>query len=192
MHPILIEEQTFNKINFREEKLTKADYELCSFETCDFSNSDLSNIKFIECEFIDCNLSSSNTHDTAFQNVKFEDCKMLGLQFDKCDSFGFEISLENCQLDHTSSYKMKLNNFKVVNSKLIDVDFTEANLSGVQFETCDLQNAIFERSNLEKCDFRTAFNYSIDPENNRIKAAKFSVEGVSGLLAKYQIVIDNR
>ena len=45
---------------------------------------------------------------------------------------------------------------------------------------------------LEKADFRTAFNYSIDPENNRMKKAKFSPPEVVGLLNKYDIEIDGR
>jgi hypothetical protein len=43
---------------------------------------------------------------------------------------------------------------------------------------------------LEKADFRTAFNYSINPETNRIKKAKFSKEGLNGLLDKYDIEIE--
>jgi hypothetical protein len=51
--------------------------------------------------------------------------------------------------------------------------------------------AIFENTNLEKCDFRSAYNYVIDPQNNKIKKAKFSKEGAIGLLRAFDIVIDN-
>jgi len=50
-------------------------------------------------------------------------------------------------------------------------------------------NATFDKTMLEKADFRTAYNYSIDPDNNRIKKAKFSQSGLGGLLHKYDIVI---
>ena len=55
---------------------------------------------------------------------------------------------------------------------------------------CDLRDAKFERSNIEKVDFRTSFNYSFDPDTNRIKKAKFSILGIPGLLNKYDIQID--
>jgi fluoroquinolone resistance protein len=42
----------------------------------------------------------------------------------------------------------------------------------------------------EKTDFRTAINYSIDPENNRIKKAKFNFSEIFGLLDKYDIEIE--
>jgi fluoroquinolone resistance protein len=58
------------------------------------------------------------------------------------------------------------------------------------FDNCDLTRATFDRSVLEKADFRTSYNYSIDPENNKIKKAKFSLLGVSGLLDKYDIAIE--
>jgi hypothetical protein len=43
---------------------------------------------------------------------------------------------------------------------------------------------------LERTDFRTSYNYSIDPEINRISKAKFSINGVVGLLGKYNIEIE--
>jgi uncharacterized protein YjbI with pentapeptide repeats len=36
-----------------------------------------------------------------------------------------------------------------------------------------LAQAVFDQATLEKADFRTAYIYSIDPEKNRIKEAKF-------------------
>ena len=58
------------------------------------------------------------------------------------------------------------------------------------FDHCDLSQAVFDRTILEKADFRTSYNYSIDPENNKIKKAKFSMTGISGLLAKYDIEVE--
>jgi uncharacterized protein YjbI with pentapeptide repeats len=74
---------------------------------------------------------------------------------------------------------------------LHETDFTECDLTGSTFDICDLTGATFDNTNLEKTSFSTAFNYSIDPEINRIKKAKFSVPGVLGLLNKYDIVIEN-
>lgn len=71
-----------------------------------------------------------------------------------------------------------------------EVDFTEADLSISTFDHCDLSNAKFEKTNLEKADFTTAYNYTIDPEINRIKKARFAIPEVIGLLSKYDIVIN--
>jgi uncharacterized protein YjbI with pentapeptide repeats len=77
------------------------------------------------------------------------------------------------------------------NSKLNESDFTESNLTGTILDNCDLTKATFANSVLEKADFRTSFNYSIDPEINRLKKARFSLSGIAGLLEKYDIEIDN-
>jgi hypothetical protein len=53
-----------------------------------------------------------------------------------------------------------------------------------------LDQANFEQTTLEKSDFRTSYNYSINPELNRIKKAKFSLNAIAGLLTKYDIVIE--
>jgi uncharacterized protein YjbI with pentapeptide repeats len=74
--------------------------------------------------------------------------------------------------------------------KFNEADFTESELTAAVFEDCDLQNALFERSVLEQADFSTARNFKIDPERNRLKKAKFSKDGVVGLLGKYDIVIE--
>ena len=58
------------------------------------------------------------------------------------------------------------------------------------FDDCNLMQAIFDQTNLEKANFYTAYNYYIDPNNNRVKKAKFSIDGVYGLLAKYDLIIE--
>ena len=76
------------------------------------------------------------------------------------------------------------------NSQLQEVDFTESELSYSVFDYCDLTRATFYNTNIEKADFRTSNNYSIDPENNQIKKARFSLPAAAGLLDKYDIEID--
>jgi len=185
----VIEDQEFNKVDYTKIALQKGEYELCTFIGCNFSNSELSKIKFIECEFVGCNLSSANIFGTSFQEVKFEECKMLGIRFDLCDGFGLAIEFTNCQLDLSSFYQVKLTNSIFLDCKLIEVDFTEANLSKIKIDNCDLAGAVFERTNLEKANFSTAFNYSIDPEINKLKGASFSMPAITGLLDEYQLKI---
>ena len=78
------------------------------------------------------------------------------------------------------------------NSNLLEVDFSECDLTGSVFDKCDFIRATFENSIIEKADFRTSFNYSINPEKNRINKAIFSLTGIAGLLDKYDIEIDTK
>ncbi len=191
MHTHFVENKTFDKVSFKETVLLKGEYENCTFSTCDFSNKDLSNVKFISCKFEHCNLSMALLGNTAFKEVIFTSSKMLGLRFDHCSAMAFEITIDNCILNNSSFYKMKLKSTAFKSSQLEDVDFTECDLTGAIFDNCDLQKAVFDNTILEKTDFTTAFNYSLDPERNRIKKAKFSLNGIAELLSKYNIEIDN-
>ncbi len=39
-------------------------------------------------------------------------------------------------------------------------------------------------------DLRTAHHYHIDPVENRVKEARFAVEGLPGLLGRFRIVVE--
>ena len=182
-------EQTFEKADFTLRSLPKATYENCKFLNCDFANSDLSGVKFLDCDFDACNLSLANITKTTFNDVNFNDCKMLGLHFENCNNFGLAFSFNNCKLDHSSFYKLKLKQTTFANTQLHEVDFSECDLANATFDHCDLLNSTFARTILEKADLRTAYNYSIEPDNNRIKKARFSQKGLAGLLTKYDILI---
>lgn len=183
------EDKTFTGAVFTQIPLLKGEYTGCKFQNCDFSNANVSGIQFHQCEFLSCNLSLANLTKTVFSSVSFKQCKMLGLRFDHCSSFGFSVYVEGCMLDHSSFYRMKMKKTSFKDSKLQEVDFGECDLSAAIFENCDLIGATFDQTILEKADLRSSFNYIIDPEQNRLKKAKFSVAGCKGLLAKYDIII---
>lgn len=185
----LNESRIYEKVNFRKAPLERGDYEQCRFLNCDFSEAGLSLINFVDCEFINCDLSLARFGDTALRDVIFKGCKMLGLHFENCADFGLSFTFENCILDHSSFYRRKINSTIFKECQLRETDFTECDLSGAVFENCDLEKTIFSKSNLEKADFRTSCNFSIDPELNKIKKAKFSRDGLAGLLTKYDIKI---
>jgi fluoroquinolone resistance protein len=184
------EEVTFEKIDFAGKGITKGNYEDCIFLNCNFANLDLSGIHFLSCKFIVCNVSMAGLEKTAFKNVAFKDCKLAGLRFDICEPFLFELAFDTCIVSLSSFFKVKLRETKFSNSILHEIDFTEADLHSAVFDRCDLAGSIFENTILEKADFRTAYNYSINPELNKIKKAKFSKAGIAGLLDKFDIEIE--
>jgi fluoroquinolone resistance protein len=153
-------------------------------------NTDLGNVKFIECQFINCNLSLAKLGNTVFREVKFKDCKMLGLHFEKCSQFGLAFTVDSGNLSHCSFYETNLKKIILKNALLHEADFTGCDLTSAVFDNCDLKDATFSNTIIEKADFRTAFNYSIDPTINKIKKAKFSLTGVPGLLDRYDLEIE--
>ncbi len=190
MEEVFEEEKKFDTIDFTILPFAKGEYENCDFLHCNFSNCDLSAVKFTECRFTGCNLSAANLHKTALRDIVFKECKLLGLRFDTCNEMLFAVSFDHCIVNFSSFYKRKMKNARFTNTSFHEVDFTEVDLSNAIFANCDLLKAVFENTILEKADFTTAYNYSLDPELNKIKKAKFSMPGLTGLLDKYNIEIE--
>ncbi len=174
--------------NLRE--IEKAEYENCRFLNADFSNLDLSECKFINCEFLNSNLSLAKLNQTLFQNVRFIDSKLLGLNFENCNDFSLSFRFENCQLNHSTFHKLKIKKTQFINCQMNECDFSECDLTESVFKNSDLNGTQFDFTNLERTDFRTSYNFSIDPENNKIKGAHFSIENIRGLLTKFAIKIE--
>jgi uncharacterized protein YjbI with pentapeptide repeats len=72
---------------------------------------------------------------------------------------------------------------------LHQVDFSLTEAKSCSFNHCDLENAIFESTNLEKSDFSSAINFNIHPANNNLKGTVFSEDNLIGLLKPFQIRI---
>jgi uncharacterized protein YjbI with pentapeptide repeats len=189
MRDTYIEDKTFDKVNGKETPLAKGEYEHCTFNNCDLSNCNLSEIRFGRCTFINCNLSLAKLDGTALQDVTFKDSKLWGLRFDTCSDFALSFSFDRCSINHSSFYKLKLKKTTFKECQLHEVDFTDTDLTATIFDNCDLLGARFENTILEKANLRSAYNYALDPEINRIKKAKFSLPAVTGLLSKYDIDI---
>jgi len=191
MEPVFIENQHFIKTDYTETSLPTGEYEACTFTACNFSAADLSHSSFTNCTFTNCNVSLAKLINTAFRDVTFIGCKMLGLHFQDCSPFLLAFSFHQCNLTHTSFYKAKIKKTVFRHCQLHEVDFTECDLTSAILENCDFLNSTFDNTTLEKADLRTSVHYSIDPERNRIKKAKFSLSASSGLLDKYDIDIDS-
>ena len=139
---------------------------------------------------MECDFSMARLRGSSFRDVKFISCKLLGLRFDECNPLLLSFSFQGCVLNFSSFYKLKLKGTFFKACKLEEVDFVETDLTNARFEQCDLTRASFENTVFVGADLRTASNYSINPEKNKIKKAKFSMPGVIGLLDQYDIVID--
>ncbi|MBC8985028.1 pentapeptide repeat-containing protein [Pedobacter sp. N36a] len=186
---IVHEDKTFTAINYAEKRLENREFIRCEFVNCDFSKSDLSRNDFMDCQFKQCNFSLTVVRGTGFKDVTFSGCKVLGIDFSKCNKFLFSFEFEQCHLDYSTFYGTKLRKTKFTDCSLKETDFEEADLTSSTFHNCDLSGATFVRSILEKADFRTARNFSLDPAVNKVKQAKFSSMNLAGLLYQYNLDI---
>lgn len=192
MEDIYIEGKTYKQQEFDEKLLKKGEYENCIFSNCLFAKANLSEIKFTECIFENCDLSTmtaAKIGNVAFRDAQFKGSKLIGFPFEHSNPFLFAVSFQDCLLNLATFNELKMPNTVFKNCDLQEVDFTNTDLSKSTFTNCNFKRAIFENTVLEKANFQTSYNYSIDPEKNNIKKAKFSLDGIVGLLDKYDIEV---
>lgn len=187
---VIHQDKIFSGINYSEKKLRNREFIKCEFVSCDFNKSDLKDNNFEDCTFKQCNFSMVDADGTGFRNAVFIGCKMLGVDFARCSKFAFSFSFTECHLDYSNFFGTKLRKTTFKNCTLKDVEFGEADLTASEFLGCDLSSAIFSNSILEKTDFRTAVNFAIDPDVNKMKKAKFSALNLVGLLYRHNLDID--
>ena len=109
----------------------------------------------------------------------------MGIAFEVCNPLGLNVRFEQCNLEASTWQEMDVHGFQFQECKLQYTDFTAANCEGVIFAKCDLLNAVFERTNLKKADFRAAEQWIIDPVVNEAKGARFQKEELKGLLHQW-------
>jgi len=165
------------------------EFQDCTFRACNLADSSFLQCKFLDCTFDGCNLSLTKLSKSILSNALFKNCKVLGVIFSDCQDMLFSPVFEGCMLDYSSFMGKKMVKTTFKRTSLKEVNFTRANLSGSVFSDTDLMGAVFNQTDLSAANLADAYNYSIEPELNKLKKAVFSTSGLYGLLEKYDIKI---
>ena len=185
----------FSEIDYNDVMLGEKKFENCKFNNCNFSETKFLACKFIECDFYNCNLSSAQLDNSTFVEISFIESKLIGINWTKLKwphiklSSPFQFIKSN--ISHSSFFELDLSELVIEECKAHDVDFREADLTGASFVLSDLEKSLFMHTNLYSADFTNATNYLIDPTENNIRKAKFSVPDVLNLLHNFEIEIQS-
>jgi uncharacterized protein YjbI with pentapeptide repeats len=180
----------FDNVTYGEQEINYKEFEACVFNNCDFSQCNFMAVTFIDCSFNNCNFNTSKINHVALRTVFFNGCKMKDVNFSMCDKLIFEIHFKECDLDFSKFYTLKLKGTTFMDCSLVAVDFMSTDLTEAIFDNCDLYRAEFEKAIANKADFRTSYNYTIDPQKTKLKKAQFSIGGIKGLLSKHDIIVE--
>ena len=182
-------ENKYDNISYQKDDVNFKEFENCIFENCDFGHCAFVAVTFTNCVFNNCNLSGTKINHTAFRTVTFNRCNISEVNFAMCDKLIFEIGFNDCVLDFSKFYTLKIKGTTFINCSLIAVDFMQADLTGVIFDNCDLYRSEFHQAIANKANFLSSRNYTIDPEKTKIRKAIFSRNGLQGLLVKHEIFV---
>ncbi|MEN8126330.1 MAG: pentapeptide repeat-containing protein [Planctomycetota bacterium] len=179
-------EQAFEKVEYSNKKILAKEFVECSFVQCDFSESVFQNCKFMECEFQQCNLSLLKLIGSSFANTRFEDSKVIGVNWTEISwpkiKLSYPIKFVKCDISLSTFIGLDLREIVIKECRACDVDFREADLTKAELACTDFSKSQFFETNLTSADFSYARNYSIDIYQNKITKAKFSLPEALSLL----------
>jgi uncharacterized protein YjbI with pentapeptide repeats len=140
--------------------------------------------------FLDSNLSNVKVDGCSFRNVTFEGCKLIGVVLSGVNHFLLNWSFKKCKIEVCDFSALKMKRTRFIECIIHRTDFINTDLAGSDFSGSDLEGSQFHQSCLEKSNFTGAHNYFIDPANNRLKQARFSIPEVLSLLAPFEIKVE--
>ena len=145
-----------------------------------FANYDpgelLENAEFEDCVFDHCRWLGTRVQNCRFNACTFDHCNFSGVVF----SF---TTMKDAWLLNSAFRSMAWGGLQ-------QCTFDDTRLAGASFYGVRLGGTRFTRCDLQKADLRTAEEYAIDLETNKLKGARFSFPDVVRLLDGTGIVIE--
>lgn len=185
--------ENFEGINLHGMKITKSEFEDCTFVSCDFSETFFSSCKFIECRFENCNLSLMKLTNTKMSDVDFGSCKMIGIDWTMGDWKSLlnadPLHFRECILNDSNFFGLSLEGMVMKECRAKEVDFRNATLKKADFTGTDFKGALFGNTHLEGANFADTSNTMIDIRTNHLKGAIFSRYEALFLLETMGIVL---
>jgi fluoroquinolone resistance protein len=178
-----IEDEEFSGLRLAEADLRGKSFVSCRFLQCDFSAADFSGALVADCSFVGCNLSLVKIKNARWQGVALRECKIAGVNFASLSELLSDFSFADCLLQSCifSGMSQKKQSFR--KCQVRDCDFHRTDLREADFSDAVLTGSLFEQCNLSKADFGTATGYTINPLNNTLKGARFSLPEAMTLLS---------
>jgi len=184
----------FSNLNIPNIIVEKKRFEGCHFINVNLSESKLIRCKFVNCEFVNCNLSTVEFDASTLTEITFSESKTMGINWTKLNwphiKLHSSLQFYKSILNHSGFYGLELKELVIEECTAHDVDFRTADLSYADFRLTDFEKSQFVNTNLYAADLTEAYNYRIDPTQNNIRRAKFSLPDAIHLLDAFDIEVN--
>ncbi len=189
----LLEDARLTNQDYSQRLIQFRDARNCTFTKCSFTESTLRECGFINCTFVRCDLSLGHVNGSRFRDVRFEECKLLGVNWSEATwektTLVKAIAFDKCALNYGSFFGLKLHQLRLTDCTAHEVDFAEADLTSAVFTGTDLNGSRFHHTNLTQADFTGATQYSIAANVNTLKKTKFVLPEALSLLYSLDIIL---
>ncbi len=183
-------DQQFANLTLTQEVITAVTFEECTFTNCNFSETQFKRCTFRDCQFQNCDLSLLDVNYSIIQRSKFEQCKLIGINWAKVSRIEW-IEFHSCNLSYATFMELDLTKAVITHCLAKEATFAETNLTQANCTHTDFTDSRFVRTNLTKADFRGAYNYAIAANQNTLKKTKFSLPEAVALLHGLDIILEN-
>ncbi|MFN2216069.1 MAG: pentapeptide repeat-containing protein [Anaerolineales bacterium] len=192
------EDQKFNNLVIDKKEIQGITFQNCTFNNCSFRETIFRMCKFRECTFKEGDLSLIQVDGSTFSRTRFEDLKLIGVNW-VMGSWGKKeiqqslksLDFENCVLNYSTFMGLTLQRSLIRKCIAKEVDFSDADLKLADCTYTDFENSRFSNTDLTEADLRGATNYFIVPHLNILKKTKFSLPDALSLLYNLDIIIND-
>jgi fluoroquinolone resistance protein len=186
-------DQVFKEVRLERDELVSSEFYDCAFLRCSFVETVFRNCRFVNCAFQHCDLSLVQVAGSTFSAARFEDSKVIGVDWTQADwptaGLGNPVGFYRSAISHSTFIGLRLRGIQIRDCVAVDVDFREADLSQADFAGTDLAQSLFSDTDLTEADLSRARNYHIDPAQNVLTQARFSLPEATALLYSMDIVL---
>ena len=186
-------DQVFKEACLEQAQIVSSEFYDCTFIRCSLVESVFRACRFVNCTFQHCDLSLCQVPHSAFSATRFEDSKIIGVDWTQADwpaaRLRDPLDFFKCVISHSTFIGLKLKGIEIRDCIATDVDFREADLSQADFAGTDLSESLFSSTDLTEADLSRARNYHFDPGQNVLKQAKFALPEAMSLLYSMDIVL---
>ncbi len=161
----------------------------CVVEDSVFAEAQLERCSFEDTTFRRCDLGVMKLGGTAFRDVRFEDCKVTGIDWSRAHDLAFDVSFADCVLDMGSFVGLRLKGLKIEGGRARDVVFADSDLRDVRFGYVDFASATFTGNDLRGADLATCANVVVEPNTNRFGKTKLPTGTAKRYLKQLGIIV---
>jgi uncharacterized protein YjbI with pentapeptide repeats len=180
-------------VHLQSEQILSSEFFDCVFSNSSFAECVFQKCRFVNCVFQGCDLNLAQVPECIFSTTRFEDSKIIGVNWAQADwpdsGLGKPLCIIKSAISHCTFIGLNLQGIQIKGCIATDVDFREADLSRADFSGTYLSESIFSNTNLSEADLSQARNYQIDPGQNVLKGARFSLPEAMSLLYSTDIIL---
>ena len=141
-----------NRANFQGAKLSYSNWQSAMAKEVDLENADLFHANLQNANMVGANLKSANLHESYMKDIN-----LLGAILTNTNFYGVNLEysfLEDVKIDKANFHISNLNGSCLANATGTETDFSEANLEDTNAGGCKLLQSNFSNANLKKVNFK--------------------------------------